>query len=108
MLDTATFCRVAKVVAPKKAALAAAEEEYKTLMAGLAEKKAQLAEVVARVKALEEKLQEMQASNGRYSAGFGVLGSGIVGTSALLNSGTCCCVYVGVQERCVAGFKIVL
>jgi len=62
MTSTGTLCRVAKVVAPKKAALAAAEEEYKTLMAGLAEKKAQLAEVVARVKALEEKLQEMQAS----------------------------------------------
>lgn len=48
------------MVAPKKAALAAAEEEYGTLMQGLAAKKAQLADVVARVEGLQNKLAEMQ------------------------------------------------
>ncbi len=54
------YDRVAKVVAPKKEALAAAEGEYSVLMAGLADKKAQLAEVIARLDALNAKLAEMQ------------------------------------------------
>jgi hypothetical protein len=56
---------VAKVVAPKKASLAAAESEFKVLMEGLRAKKAQLAEVVAKVEALQNKLAEMQVGAGR-------------------------------------------
>lgn len=53
-------CRVAKVVAPKKAALQQAESEYATLMEGLAAKKAELAAVVAALDALNTRLAEMQ------------------------------------------------
>lgn len=53
-------CRVAKVVAPKKAALKQAEAEYATLMEGLAAKKAELAAVVAALDALNAKLAAMQ------------------------------------------------
>jgi hypothetical protein len=52
--------RVAKVVAPKKAALKQAEAEYATLMEGLAAKKAELAAVVAALDALNTKLGAMQ------------------------------------------------
>jgi dynein heavy chain len=51
---------VAKVVAPKKAALQQAESEYGTLMEGLAAKKAELGAVVAALTALNEKLAAMQ------------------------------------------------
>jgi hypothetical protein len=53
-------CRVAKVVAPKKAALQQAEAEYGTLMEGLAAKKAELGAVVAALNALNDKLAAMQ------------------------------------------------
>lgn len=53
-------CRVAKVVAPKKAALQQAEAEYAVLMEGLAAKKAELAAVVAALDALNTKLAAMQ------------------------------------------------
>jgi hypothetical protein len=53
-------CRVAKVVAPKKAALKQAEAEYAILMEGLAAKKAELAAVVAALDALNDKLAAMQ------------------------------------------------
>jgi len=52
-------CRVAKVVAPKKEKLAAAEE-YSELMTGLNQKKAELAAVEANLAALNAKLKEMQ------------------------------------------------
>lgn len=52
--------RVAKVVAPKKAALQQAEGEYATLMEGLAAKKAELDAVVAALEALNTKLATMQ------------------------------------------------
>lgn len=52
--------RVAKVVAPKKAALQQAEAEYGTLMEGLAAKKAELGAVVAALNALNDKLAAMQ------------------------------------------------
>jgi dynein heavy chain len=51
---------VAKVVAPKKAALQQAEAEYSTLMEGLAAKKAELGAVVAALNALNDKLAAMQ------------------------------------------------
>lgn len=57
---TSVTCRVAKVVAPKKAALQQAESEYATLMEGLAAKKAELAAVVAALDALNTKLATMQ------------------------------------------------
>ena len=53
-------CRVAKVVAPKKEKLAAAEAEYSELMVGLNQKKAELAAVEANLAALNAKLKEMQ------------------------------------------------
>ncbi len=53
-------CRVAKVVAPKKEKLAAAEGEYSELMTGLNQKKAELAAVEANLAALNAKLKEMQ------------------------------------------------
>ena len=57
---TLSICRVAKVVAPKKEKLAAAESEYSELMAGLNHKKAELAGVEANLAALNAKLKEMQ------------------------------------------------
>lgn len=53
-------CRVAKVVAPKKEKLAAAEAEYGELMTGLNQKKAELAAVEGSLAALNAKLKEMQ------------------------------------------------
>ncbi|KAF6265404.1 dynein heavy chain 6 [Scenedesmus sp. NREL 46B-D3] len=55
------YDKVAKVVAPKKAALQQAEAEYSTLMEGLAAKKAELGAVVAALDALHDKLAAMQA-----------------------------------------------
>lgn len=55
-------CRVAKVVAPKKAALQKSEAEYAVLMEGLAAKKAELASVVAALDALNTKLAAMQVN----------------------------------------------
>uniref|UniRef100_A0A383V949 AAA+ ATPase domain-containing protein n=1 Tax=Tetradesmus obliquus TaxID=3088 RepID=A0A383V949_TETOB len=55
------YDKVAKVVAPKKAALQQAEAEYGTLMEGLAAKKAELGAVVAALNALNDKLAAMQA-----------------------------------------------
>ena len=57
-------CRVAKVVAPKKEKLAAAESEYGELMTGLNQKKAELAAVESNLAALNAKLKEMQVSFG--------------------------------------------
>ncbi|KAL0050690.1 hypothetical protein WJX82_005287 [Trebouxia sp. C0006] len=54
------YDRVAKVVAPKKEKLAAAEGEYSELMTGLNQKKAELAAVEANLAALNAKLKEMQ------------------------------------------------
>ena len=51
---------MAKVVAPKKEKLAAAEAEYSELMPGLNQKKAELAAVEANLAALNAKLKEMQ------------------------------------------------
>ena len=54
------YCRVAKVVAPKKEKLAAAESEYGELMTGLNQKKAELAAVESNLATLNAKLKEMQ------------------------------------------------
>ncbi|KAL3161683.1 hypothetical protein ABBQ38_008782 [Trebouxia sp. C0009 RCD-2024] len=54
------YDRVAKVVAPKKEKLAAAEAEYSELMVGLNQKKTELAAVEANLAALNAKLKEMQ------------------------------------------------
>lgn len=51
---------MAKVVAPKKEKLAAAEAEYSELMVGLNQKKTELAAVEANLAALNAKLKEMQ------------------------------------------------
>lgn len=53
-------CRVAKVIAPKRAALAQAEMEYAALRQGLDVKKAELTHIVAALEALEVKLAAMQ------------------------------------------------
>lgn len=53
---------MAKVVAPKKEKLAAAESEYAELMTGLNQKKAELAAVESNLAALNAKLKEMQVS----------------------------------------------
>ncbi len=50
------------MVAPKRAKLAEAESEYSELMVGLNAKKKELAEVEARLAALNAKLAEMQVS----------------------------------------------
>ena len=55
------YDRVAKVVAPKKEKLKAAEAEYAELMVGLNAKKAELKLVEDRLAELNAKLQEMQA-----------------------------------------------
>ena len=60
---------MAKVVAPKKEKLAAAEAEYSELMAGLNQKKAELAEVEANLAALNAKLKEMQVGTPRLCCG---------------------------------------
>jgi len=60
MLTCLLFGRVAKVVAPKKAALQEAETEYSTLMQGLAAKKAELEAVIAALDTLNSKLAAMQ------------------------------------------------
>lgn len=51
------FQRVAKVVAPKKKALAAAEGELAVAMGSLEKKRAQLKEVQDKLKKLEDKLE---------------------------------------------------
>ena len=55
-----SYDRVAKIVAPKREKLAAAEAEYAELMAGLEEKRAKLQEVEDNLQALNDKLNEMQ------------------------------------------------
>jgi dynein heavy chain len=60
MLTCLLFGRVAKVVAPKKAALQEAETEYSMLMQGLAAKKAELEAVIAALDTLNSKLAAMQ------------------------------------------------
>eukprot|EP00899_Mesostigma_viride_P002516 jgi/Mesvir1/12265/Mv00478-RA.2 len=56
-----SYDRVAKVVAPKQAALAEAEAEFNELMAVLAVKKAELKEVEDKLAALNANLAEMEA-----------------------------------------------
>lgn len=62
------LCRVAKVVAPKKAALQQAEAEYAALMEGLAAKKAELGAVVAALNALNDKLAALQVGDVSHSS----------------------------------------
>ena len=54
-------CRVAKVVAPKKIALKAAEEELSVAMADLEKKRASLKEVQDKLAKLQEKLEANKA-----------------------------------------------
>ncbi|KAJ3342735.1 Dynein heavy chain 7, axonemal [Gonapodya sp. JEL0774] len=61
VLAMEVYDRIAKVVAPKKEALAKAEEELGVTMQGLNEKRAALKAVEDRVAALEAKFQAMKA-----------------------------------------------
>ncbi|XP_014666536.1 PREDICTED: dynein heavy chain 7, axonemal-like [Priapulus caudatus] len=58
VLAMEAYDRVAKVVAPKKLALAGAEQELATAMAALEKKRAALKEVQDKLKVLEETLEE--------------------------------------------------
>ena len=80
---------MAKVVAPKKEKLAAAEAEYSELMAGLNQKKAELAEVEANLAALNAKLKEMQVCT------FGLCCDPIVSSP----SAACCPCRTGYAQR---------
>ena len=60
-----SYDRVAKIVAPKREKLAAAEAEYNELMEGLKEKRAKLQEVEDKLQALNDKLDEMQAKKAK-------------------------------------------
>lgn len=92
---------MAKVVAPKKAALAEAEGEYSALMSGLAAKKAQLAEVEKRLEALNTKLGQMQVGgDGRWRAVGGLVcvgscdycfTSSMIAGGLLVDKGSGCC-----------------
>ncbi|KAF4707651.1 hypothetical protein FOZ63_029670, partial [Perkinsus olseni] len=55
-----TYDRVAKIVAPKREALAAAEAEYATVMVGLKKKQAELQEVLDKLQALNDKLSALE------------------------------------------------
>ncbi|BBM97612.1 dynein axonemal heavy chain [Marchantia polymorpha subsp. ruderalis] len=63
-----SYDRVAKVVAPKKAKLAAAEAEFKELQTALAAKKAMLQEVQAKLQKLQEKLDIMEGKKALLEA----------------------------------------
>lgn len=71
LLSHARVPRVAKVVAPKKAALATAEAEFQELMVGLNAKKAELAAVERRVQELNDQLQQMQVGAMLVKGGCG-------------------------------------
>lgn len=56
-LSNFTFCRVAKIVAPKKIKLASAEGELKIAMDGLRKKQAALREVQDKLARLQDTLE---------------------------------------------------
>ncbi|KXZ49087.1 hypothetical protein GPECTOR_23g2 [Gonium pectorale] len=62
------YDKVAKVVAPKRAALAVAEAEYNRVMDALKAKQADLAEVMQRLAALERQLEKSMAEKARLEA----------------------------------------
>ena len=59
------YDRVAKVVEPKKAKLAEANEDFAKLQEALNAKKAELAEVESKLKSLNDQLNEMQAKKAK-------------------------------------------
>ena len=63
-----SYDRVAKIVAPKREKLAAAEAEYAELMAGLKEKRPSCKEVEDKLQALNDKLEEMQDKKAKLEA----------------------------------------
>ncbi|KAG2436335.1 hypothetical protein HXX76_006644 [Chlamydomonas incerta] len=63
-----SYDKVAKVVAPKRAALAEAEAEYAKVMEALKAKQADLAEVMGRLATLEEQLEKSMAEKVRLEA----------------------------------------
>jgi septal ring factor EnvC (AmiA/AmiB activator) len=58
-----TCGRVAKVVAPKREKLAAAEQQYEQLSSGLRQKKDELAAVMASLNQLRTQLHDMQVTS---------------------------------------------
>ncbi|GIL64289.1 hypothetical protein Vafri_18269 [Volvox africanus] len=62
------YDRVAKVVAPKRAALAVAEAEYGRVLSGLHAKQAELRALEAKLAGLEAKLEESQKRKARLEA----------------------------------------
>ncbi|PNH03664.1 Dynein heavy chain 7, axonemal [Tetrabaena socialis] len=62
------YDKVAKVVAPKRAALAVAEAEYRKVMEALKAKQADLAEVMSRLATLEKQLAHSMAEKTRLEA----------------------------------------
>ncbi|KAG2454516.1 hypothetical protein HYH02_000363 [Chlamydomonas schloesseri] len=62
------YDKVAKVVAPKRAALAEAEAEYASVLMGLHAKQAELKELLEKLAGLEAKLAESQARKAQLEA----------------------------------------
>ncbi len=60
-----SYDKVAKVVAPKKQALEAAEGEYQAVMAGLRRKQEELAELMGQLAKLEDQLNSSMAEKKR-------------------------------------------
>lgn len=68
VLALVTYDKVAKEIAPKRAALKAAEEVYRVKMAGLASKQAQLDALLQKLRALEDRLAAMEAKKAALEA----------------------------------------
>jgi len=64
------YDRVAKVVAPKKEMLRAAEAEYEEAMKGLNAKRAELKEVLDKLAAMEAKLEQLAKTKGELEAKY--------------------------------------
>lgn len=78
------YDRVAKVVAPKKAKLAEAEDELKKTMALLNEKRAELAAVEKRLADLKSTFQEMTEKKERLSTQVDLCGKKLVRAEKLI------------------------
>lgn len=64
------YDRVAKIVAPKKEMLRAAEAEYEEAMKGLNAKRAELKEVLDKLAAMEAKLEQLAKTKGDLEAKY--------------------------------------
>ena len=79
------YDRVAKVVAPKRAALAAAEDELKGVMANLAIKQKELADVEAKLAELNKGLAESKAKKAELEASVELCTQKLARASKLIN-----------------------